>query len=241
MTWPALEGAAVLDAARAATVLVMLGGAAVLDLRHRRVPNRYWFPFAGIAAVGLLLDAALSLPSGWRELVILDGAALAICGLLRVLFGIGMCGGADAKALMVVALLMPRPFPGGLPVPAALGILALGSLGAALLPLWLLAWNAAHGHFRLPASALGVRMRVAAARGAKVWPMQEYDADGVLRIRYDMRLRPDRAERSAARFAALEAAGVQEAWFAPQVPLVAFLFLGAAAWLWVRMMALPAP
>lgn len=239
----------VLEGLRAATVVGMLGAAAVLDLKHRRVPNRFWLPFVAVAALALAVDAWLHRAGGLQTVLLDDAVAAALCGFFYVLWRFGMFGGADAKGLMVVAILMPRLPAAAVPVPAALGILALGSLLAALLPVALLAWNGAHGKWRMPTAFVGIWLPIARARSAKVWPMEEQehavdpegatstgavDAAQVFRIRHDMRLQADRKERSERRLAALEAAGRTHAWFAPQVPLLAFLFPGAILWLWVR-------
>lgn len=243
--WEATSAVALLEGLRAAAVVVMLGGAAVLDLKHRRVPNRYWLPFVAIAALGLLVDLWLHRAQGIDRVLVDDAVAAVVCGFFYALWRFRLFGGADAKGLMVVAAIMPRIPETALPIPAALGILALGSLFAAVLPLGLLAWNAAHGKLRMPAALVGAWMPVATARTAKVWPMEEPDgtAEGTpaWRIRVDFRLGTpaERTARSEARFAALEAAGRTHAWFAPQVPLVAFLFPGAVLWLWVRTIPLP--
>lgn len=201
--------------------VAMLLGASVLDLRSRRVANLYWMPFLAFAAVLQLVALA---GGDWTGLA----AGAVLCGAFYLFWRLRLFGGADAKALMVLALLLP-PATGPLPIPGALGGLLLGSLLAgAGVPLALLAWNLLHGRLRLPAALLGVPMDLEAARRAHVWPMQEPagDGSGRLRWRYLRHVGSD----AGARLDALAAAGVQRAWVTPKVPFMLPLMVGVAAW-----------
>lgn len=202
----------------------MLVGASLLDLRSRRVANLYWVPFLAFAAV---LDAADLARSAWVGLAV--GAAL--CGVFYLLWRLRLFGGADAKGLMVLALLLP-PTAGATPIPTVLGGLLLGSLLAGVgLPIALLAWNLLHGRPTLPAALVGLPMDLEAARRAHVWPMQEPDPAaptdaGRLRWRYLRHVGSD----AAARLDALAAAGVRRPWVTPKVPFMVPLAVGVAAW-----------
>ncbi|HEX2065753.1 MAG TPA: prepilin peptidase [Candidatus Thermoplasmatota archaeon] len=199
--------------------LAMLLGASALDLRSRRVANPYWMPFLAFAAV----LAAADLAAGrWLGLAV----AAALCGLFYLFWRLRLFGGADAKGLMVLALLLPAG-PG--PVPAVLGSLMLASLFAGLaVPVLLLAWNLLHGRLALPAALLGLPLPMARARRSHVWPMQEPvpGAPGALRWRYFRHVGSDPQER----LDALAAAGVTRPWVTPQVPFMVPLALGVAAW-----------
>lgn len=225
-----------LDVARSAVAIGMLAGGAVLDLKHRRVPNRYWYPFAAVAALFVVAELATSAPDDRRATLLFDAVAAVLCGFFYLIWRLGLFGGADAKALMVLAVLEPRTVAGGLPVPAALVTLMLGSVAMLLVPVVFLAWNLAHGHSRMPAALLGVPMELQQAKASKVWPMQQADADGKVRFRYWIRLRGD----LDAQYAGLEQAGVTTVWTTPKVPFFLPLLLGAVAWLWVRHMPFPA-
>ncbi len=226
-----------LDALRAGIAIAMLAGATILDLRTRRVPNRYWYPFVGAAAVLLVVDLALAATHDRRDLLVVDAVGLLLCGFFYLLWRTGfLFGGADAKALMLIAILWPQPLATTTPVPPALGTLMLASVVMLLVPIGFLAWNVAHGQTRLPAALLGIRMDLADARLAKVWPMQDVAPDGRVRFRYWVKLRGD----FDARYDALEAAGVTSIWTTPKVPFFVPLVLGAAAWLWVGQLPVPA-
>ena len=85
--------------------------AAVRDIRTRRVPNRVWFVLGGLGLVLLLVDLV-----GWypfttfrdRLRLIQTGVSLFFVAPLGYVFWrIGGFGGADAKALMALAVLFP--------------------------------------------------------------------------------------------------------------------------------------
>ena len=120
--------------------IVMLLFAAVEDVRRRKVANHIWWPFliAGIVGGFLLLGEY----GFWsREAASLGLSALS-CVVFYVLWRLRLFGGADAKALMVLAFLVPlNPSPWGT-------VFAVDSLTNALLlsvpvGLLLLAGNAA--------------------------------------------------------------------------------------------------
>ncbi|HUR62063.1 MAG TPA: prepilin peptidase [Candidatus Thermoplasmatota archaeon] len=200
--------------------VAMLLGASLLDIQTRRVANLYWIPFLCFAVI---LDSVDLWTTG--DLVG-PAMALGLCGLFYLFWRFRLFGGADAKGLMVLALLLP-PTTGGSPVPTVLGSLGLASALAGLgVPLAMLAWNLAHGRFVLPAMLLGAPMDLERARRAHVWPMQEPAPTGGLRWRYLRHVGSD----VEARLDALQAAGVARPWVTPKVPFMLPLMLGVAAW-----------
>ena len=205
--------------------LVMLAGALVPDLRTRRVPNQWWIPF-GVAAA-LLAVGDVAQPPAERNLALLWLAiAAAVAGFVWGLWRIGLFGGADAKALMVLAFLVPRPaHAAGLAIPPAFDALANGSLAMLLLPFLFLLANLMRGQAALPAMLLGTRMDVKAARAKHVWPMQTIDEAGQLKWRFWQRIGLPLDEA----YAALERAGVAQVWVTPKVPFIAALLVGLAA------------
>lgn len=181
--------------------LVMMAGASISDLQTRRVPNRYWIPFlvaAAFFAPGVPLAAWL-----WSA-----GA----CAFLYGLWWFGLFGGADAKGLMVVALLLPTT-PDLLDARTIVPVDALvnGTFVVVAFPVFFLLWNAVRGDVRLPAMLLGIRSE----RRRHMWPMQEVDGD-TLRWRYLHR--PGR--ESEPLFDALERAGIKRPWVTPKVPFM---------------------
>lgn len=216
-----MDGAAAWDEApRYLLAVAMLLGASVLDLRTRRVANLYWVPFLAFA---LVLDGvALATTGDWLGLAV----ALVLCAVFYLFWRFRLFGGADAKGLMVLALLLPATT-GAFPIPTVLGSLGVASALAGFgLPVVFLAWNLLHGRFVFPAMLMGVPMDLQRARGAHVWPMQEPTEGGALRWRYLRHVGSD----VEARFDALQEAGVAKPWVTPKVPFMLPLMVGVAAW-----------
>jgi preflagellin peptidase FlaK len=86
----------------------VLGWAAWRDVRTRRVPNETWYPLVVAGVVALLWDLAMVPASGLAPLLFRGALSLGIVvPLAYLLWRIGGFGGADAKALMALALLFP--------------------------------------------------------------------------------------------------------------------------------------
>lgn len=110
-----------------------------LDLRKREVEDKVWIIFG---AIGLLIEAYESLigSTGILTLIISVGLA-AVVGF--GVFYFGLYGGADAKALVVLAILVPdfQPHVGIYPI-TPLIVLTNGVLLSMSLPICLLVLNA---------------------------------------------------------------------------------------------------
>ncbi|GAA0510365.1 preflagellin peptidase FlaK [Halorubrum aquaticum] len=109
--------------------------AAVRDVRTRRLPNRIWPPLYAFGALLLLWDAALLWPfaglDGRWFLVRVAVSLLFVAPLGYAFWYLGAFGGADAKALIALAVVFPT-FPSyevaGLSLPVvetALGVFSL--------------------------------------------------------------------------------------------------------------------
>lgn len=227
------------DAAVAVRYLLgfaMLTGAIPPDLRTRRVPNAWWLPFAVMAAV-LTLGDIIDTGRAWLPLALAYGIAIVLCGLMYALWRLRLFGGADAKALMVLAFLAPWPSTEApVAIAPALDALANGSMLVIAVPLLTLAGNVLRGRFAFPAMLLGRPVPLAKARAAHVWPMQRVAEDGTVRWRYwqkaglpDLDLEYD----------ALERAGLRTVWVTAKVPFLVPLAAGfALSWWWGNIPAL---
>jgi preflagellin peptidase FlaK len=138
--------------------------AAYRDVRTRRIPNRLWPPLVGVGVLALALEFATGLPPGFEGDVALLRIAVSV-GLVAplgyVFFRIGGFGGADAKAVIALAVLFPLypvyylPFD-ALPMHAAtLGVFSLTILTntvvvGALYPAALAARNLLRGQVAPP-------------------------------------------------------------------------------------------
>jgi len=138
--------------------------AAYRDVRTRRVPNRLWPPLVGVGVLALASEFAGGLPPGFEGEVALLRVAVSV-GLVAplgyVFFRVGGFGGADAKAVIALAVLFPLypvyylPFD-ALPIHAAtvgvfsLTVLTNAVVAGALYPVALAARNLLRGHLAPP-------------------------------------------------------------------------------------------
>ncbi|AUV83775.1 peptidase A24 [Salinigranum rubrum] len=89
----------------------VLGWAAFSDIRTRRVPNRLWLPLAGLGVLLLVWDLITHLPPATFDdrlfLVQVGVSVLFVVPFSYLFWRLGGFGGADAKALIALALLLP--------------------------------------------------------------------------------------------------------------------------------------
>jgi preflagellin peptidase FlaK len=90
-------------------VVPVLGWAAYRDLRTRRVPNDVWGPLAALGIVLLLWEGATRYGDPFFRIWLLR-VVLSVGIVVPLAYGfwhVGGFGGADAKAFMVLAILLP--------------------------------------------------------------------------------------------------------------------------------------
>ncbi len=89
----------------------LFGWAALRDVRTRRVPNRVWYVLGALGAVLLVADLAAwypyAGPFATLHLIQVGASLFFVAPLGYVFWRIGGFGGADAKALMTLAVLFP--------------------------------------------------------------------------------------------------------------------------------------
>jgi len=209
------------DAVRLGIAALMFLGAILSDLRTRRVPNRYWVPFLAAGLVLALRDLGHGgLP--WSGVAWAAGT----CAFLYALWWLGLFGGADAKGLMVLAVLWPAaPDLYAARTTPTVDALMDGTLLMLALPVAFFVWNAAHRDVAFPAMLLGVRTDLRRAWDRHVWPLQQV-RDG--RVVWRFRHRPGQG----ADHAALHRAGLDRVWVTPKIPFMLPLGVGLllAAW-----------
>ena len=139
----------------------VLAWAAVRDVKTRRISSAVWVPLSALAAVLFLWEGWVAYGTGglvWtHEFLIPATMSLGLVVPLAYLFWwFGGFGGADAKALLVLALLFPTvpsyvvgswsvPLTSGLLSPLSLTILTNAVLVGAIIPIVLALRNAAAG------------------------------------------------------------------------------------------------
>lgn len=222
-----------LDLARLFVGSTLLAFSAWTDLAWRRAPNVLWVVMAGVGIALLAIQAALEwdvMRAQWMYLAIVPVFA----AFVWVCYQVGLiAGGADAKALMALGVLLPFPlvFGAGLPLsqspmPGAFAVLGNGLLAFILVPIAMAVWNVAHGDLRFPALFLGYRADVSHLGSSHVWPMERVEEDGRVRLV----LFPSRSERSVEEEReAFAKAGLARIWVTPKLPFLIPLFVGFVA------------
>jgi preflagellin peptidase FlaK len=154
----------VTDLLRLAVVVPAFAWAAYRDVLTRRVPNLLWLPLLTLGACLLVGDYYLVADSPFRRqwfLIRVAVSLLLVAPLGYVFYRLGGFGGADAKAVMTLALLVPTYPTYFLPtvalpvIVAPLGVFSLTVLSNTVLvglayPLVLAAGNLARGRIALP-------------------------------------------------------------------------------------------
>ena len=88
-----------------------LGWAAWRDVRTRRLPNQLWYPLLVVGVLTLVVDASghlpMTTPADRLFFVRVGVSVLILVPLAYGLWWFGGFGGADAKALMTLAVLFP--------------------------------------------------------------------------------------------------------------------------------------
>jgi preflagellin peptidase FlaK len=201
--------------------LAMLLGAIPGDLIRRRIPNTWWIPFTAIAGILGGGDIASQRTGVVVPLALAAGAA----GLGYAFWRLRAMGGADAKAIMVLAFLVPYPSSPWSLQPA-LDALANGSILVLLVPLAGLAINVAKRDFSA-GMLIGVRMPIAKARTRHVWPMQVV-RNGEVHWRLGQKAVLD---DHAGTYDDLERLGLDHVWVTMRIPFIVPLAAGLAlAW-----------
>lgn len=217
--------AVLLDLVRLFAGVTLLSFGAYTDWRWRRAPNVLWLLMAAVGVVLLAAEAALDWPgfaARWPYLAFVAGFAVVIYGF----WWLGLiAGGADAKALMALGVLLPFPLalfdgvpPWQGPMPGAFAVLGNSLLLFLAVPLSLLVWNLAHGHVRLPHAILGVKREARHVRRGHQWPMEVVDAEGKRSTRlFASRLSDQEIDET---FERIQALGDEKVWVTPKIPFL---------------------
>lgn len=208
----------------------VLAFAALTDLRWRRAPDACWW-IIGLAGLGLLAIDLYQIP----DLLTTQAPAFAVAGLLLVAsvagywFGL-IGGGADAKAMISLALLAPLPLdatwslPMHGPFPLVLTLLVNALMVALLVPVGLAVINLARGDLSGWHTFLGLRVPIERLDTRVLWPLEFVDEHGqVVRV-----LTPRSLPLEALEPEHLARHGIEEAWATPKIPFLVPLLIGLA-------------
>jgi len=214
---------ALLDGIRLITGTILLAYASYTDIKTRRAANMLWVIMGLIGVVLLIIQY---LDSGFANIWYLAFIPIMIL-LMYVFFQMRLLfGGADAKALMALAVLVPiQPVIGPFPLwesflPGSWSIFANATILFLFIPLSLLLYNIYKRNLRFPHCLLGYVITVEQAKQSFVWPMEKIK-NGKRRLVY-MPKNFDIDEE----LAEFEKLGVTDIWVTPKIPFMIPLLAG---------------
>jgi preflagellin peptidase FlaK len=216
--------ATIIDISRLAVGIFILLYASYTDIKTRRASNFLWI-IMGLAG-GILLLAQYFL-IGFENILMLIFVPIMI-GFVYLLFQFRLLyGGADAKALMALTILVPffpsiSNFPlfgkSAMPFP---WVLLVNSLFMFLIiPISLFFYNLFHKNLKFPHAFLGYFSSIDKARTKFLWPLEIIDNG-----KKKLSLRPKNFDVDD-EFNAFEKEGVTDIWVTPKVPFMIPLLIG---------------
>jgi len=221
-----IETTIVLDIIRLITGIVILSYASYTDIKTRRASNILWVIMGSIGGVLLLMQYLLVGFGG--EIYYLVFIPIMII-LVYVLFQLRLIfGGADAKALMAIAILVPLqpsisvfPLFGRSIMPASWYIFSNSVILFLFIPLGLLIYNSMKRNIEFPYCILGYKINVKKAREKFVWPLEKITEDG--RRKFVYMPKDFDVENEFNKF---EKKGITEIWVTPKIPFMIPLLAG---------------
>jgi preflagellin peptidase FlaK len=219
------ETTMLLDAIRFFVGVIILSYASYTDIKTRRASNMLWVIMAITGAILLIVQYIIIGFEG-KELQLIFIPI--IIGLVYVLFQMRLLfGGADAKAIMAIAILLPfQPAIVQLPIwgqsymPASWTVFSNSLIIFLFIPIFLLIYNLSQRNIKLPHALLGYKMKLEKAREKFVWPLEKIQ-DGKTKLI----IRPKEFDTDE-EFDEFEKQGVSEIWVTPKIPFMIPLLLG---------------
>ena len=183
-----VETGQILDIIRLITGVAILSYASYTDIKTRKASNINWLVMGGIGGI-LLLVQYFTVGFGTQINYLIFIPIMIV--LVYVLFQLRLIfGGADAKALMAIAILVPlAPVISELPLwdkslmPASWFIFSNSLILFLFIPLSLLLFNIVKRNIQFPYALLGYKMDISKAREKFVWPLEKI-VDGKRKFAY---------------------------------------------------------
>jgi len=214
-----------LDVIRLIVGTTILFYASYTDIKTRRASNVLWLIMGSIGAILLVVqNFTIGFGENTNYLIFIP----IMIGLIYVLFQLRLIfGGADAKALMAIAILVPiepaiSQFPiwNGSLMPSSWFIFSNSIILFLFIPLSLLIYNIAKRNIQFPFCVLGYKMNVDKAREKFIWPLEKI-VEGKRKFVYmpkdfDVDDELDEFEKN----------GINEIWVTPKIPFMIPLLAG---------------
>ena len=216
----------------ALTIVRLIIGVCILsissytDFKTRTASDKIWFLMGGI---GLLILVGQYFSIGFETSTYLLGIPL-MFGVAYLLFRVGVIfGGADAKALMSLSILVPFwPKIGNLfPLWASIlpfpWVIFSNSIFLFLfIPFILVVINAFKKNLEFPYCLVGYKMSIERARKSFVWPLERVDDKDERSFVWH----PVSDEQIQEEFDRLEKLGRKMVWVTPKIPFMIPLLIG---------------
>jgi len=214
-----------LDITRFIAGVAILGYASFTDIKTRRASNLNWLIMGAIGGILLAIQYFTVGFDGQENYLIFIPIMI---GLVYVLFQLRLIfGGADAKALMALAILVPvMPSIAQFPLfsnsimPFSWSIFSNSIILFLFIPLSLLLYNVAKRNVKFPFCVLGYKMSIKKAKEKFVWPLEKIK-DGKRKFAY-MPKNFD-IDNELKEF---EKLGIREIWVTPKIPFMIPLLAG---------------
>lgn len=214
-----------LDITRLIVGLAILSYASYTDIKTRKASNILWLIMGSVGAI-LLIIQYFSIGFGDKTNYLIFIPIM--IALMYVLFQLRLIfGGADAKALMAIAILVPLepaisqfPIWNGSVMPSSWFIFSNSILIFLFIPLSLLIFNAAKRNAKFPYCVLGYKMSINKARERFVWPLEKI-VNGKRKFVYmpkDFDIDKELNE--------FEKNGINDIWVTPKIPFMIPLLFG---------------
>jgi preflagellin peptidase FlaK len=180
-----------------------------------------------MGVIGAILLIIQYFTTGFENLYYLLFIPIMI-GLVYVLFQLRLIfGGADAKALMAIAILVPiEPaidqipiFKGGI-MPFSWSIFANSLIVFVLIPISLLIYNITKKNIQFPYAFIGYKMSVKKAKEKFVWPLEKLENG---KRKFIFMPKDFDAQEELAEF---EKNNITEIWVTPKIPFMIPLLFG---------------
>ncbi|MCK4902890.1 MAG: prepilin peptidase, partial [Thermoplasmatales archaeon] len=214
-----IESGMILDLLRLFIGLIILSYASYTDIKTRKASNINWLIMGGIGGILLVVQyftVGFGTQINYLIFIPIMIALVYVLFQLRLIFG-----GADAKALMAIAILVPLapaisqlPLWGKSLMPASWFIFSNSVLLFLFIPLSLLLFNIARRNIQLPYALLGYKMDIKKAREKFVWPLEKI-VDGKRKFAYmpkNFEIEDELDE--------FEKNGISKIWVTPKIPFM---------------------
>ena len=219
-----IDTATILDVIRFIVGVTILSYASYTDIKTRKASDKLWII---MTIIGIILLLIQYLTIGFENIMIIIFIPIMI-GFVYLLFQMRLLfGGADAKAIMAIAILLPfQPTIYQLPIwgqsymPASWTVFANSLIIFLFIPIFLLVYNLTQRNIKLPHALLGYKMKLQKAKEKFVWPLEKIQDRKTKLI-----IRPKESDNKEEYFE-FEKLGITEIWVTPKIPFMIPLLLG---------------